>query len=91
MLRESKKTVGKPNGSAVALQVGRNVRRLRQEQHDTRLRTIQQAISEATIAGDQEALVALTTLLPGLLAARRNFDPPASPYFRDTRSVVERR
>ncbi len=31
MLRESKKTVGKPNGSAVALQVGRNVRRLRQE------------------------------------------------------------
>jgi transcriptional regulator with XRE-family HTH domain len=31
MLRESKKTVGKPNGSAVALQVGQNVRRLRQE------------------------------------------------------------
>lgn len=31
MLRESKKTVGKPNGSAVAAQVGRNVRRLRQE------------------------------------------------------------
>jgi transcriptional regulator with XRE-family HTH domain len=31
MLRESKKKVGKPNGSAVALQVGRNVRRLRQE------------------------------------------------------------
>lgn len=67
------------------------LRRLRQKQHDTRLRTIQQAISEATIAGDQEALVALTTLLPGLLAARRNFDPPASPYFRDTRSIVERR
>jgi transcriptional regulator with XRE-family HTH domain len=31
MLRESKKKVGKPNGSAVALQVGQNVRRLRQE------------------------------------------------------------
>lgn len=31
MLRESKKTVGKPNSSAVAQQVGRNVRRLRLE------------------------------------------------------------
>jgi len=31
MLRESKKTVGKANSSGVALQVGRNVRRLRQE------------------------------------------------------------
>jgi transcriptional regulator with XRE-family HTH domain len=31
MLHESKRTVGRPNGSAVALQVGRNVRRLRQE------------------------------------------------------------
>jgi transcriptional regulator with XRE-family HTH domain len=31
MLRESKKTVGKANSSAVALQVGQNVRRLRQE------------------------------------------------------------
>ena len=31
MLRESKKKVGKSNGPAVALQVGQNVRRLRQE------------------------------------------------------------
>jgi transcriptional regulator with XRE-family HTH domain len=31
MLRESKRTVGRANGSAVALQVGKNVRRLRQE------------------------------------------------------------
>jgi hypothetical protein len=67
------------------------LRRLRQEQHDTRLRTIQQAIGEATLAGDQEALVALTALLPGLLAAKRNFDPPTSPYFRDTRTPAERR
>jgi DNA primase len=67
------------------------LRRLRQEQHDTRLRTIQQAIGEATLAGDQEALIALTALLPGLLAAKRTFDPPTSPYFRDTRTPVERR
>jgi DNA primase len=67
------------------------LRRLRQEQHETRLRTIQQAIAEASVAGDNEALVSLTALLPGLLAARRNFDPPTSPYFRDTRTPVERR
>jgi hypothetical protein len=67
------------------------LRRLRQEQHDARLRTIQQAIGEATLAGDQEALVSLTALLPDLLAARRAFDPPTSPYFRDTRTPVERR
>lgn len=67
------------------------LRLLRQEQHEARLRTIQQAIGEASQVGDVEALVSLTALLPGLLAAKRAFDPPASPYFRDTRTPVERR
>lgn len=73
------------------IELRETLRRLRQEQHDARLRTIQQAIGEATLAGDQEALVSLTALLPGLLAAKRTFDPPKSPYFRDMRTVVKRR
>ncbi len=67
------------------------LRRLRQEQQEARLRTIQQAIHEAAQASDQEALSSLTALLPDLLAAKRSFDPPTSPYFRDTRTVAERR
>lgn len=67
------------------------LRHLRQEQHETRLKSIQQAIHEAAIAGDQETLVSLTALLPDLLATKRSFDPPKSPYFRDMRTPAERR
>jgi len=51
---------------------------------------VQQAINEAALASDQEALLSLTALLPDLLAAKRSFDPPTSPYFRDTRTPAQR-
>ncbi|MGN6700711.1 MAG: hypothetical protein ACTHMR_21345 [Thermomicrobiales bacterium] len=59
--------------------------------HDLRFRQLQAAMAEANFAGDRETLSALTGQLVTLLAARRAFDPPPSPYFHDTRTVVEKR
>ena len=67
------------------------VRLIRQEANDTRIRLLQAAIAEATVADDRDGLTELSGQLLPLLAARRSFDPPLSPYFRDLRTTVERR
>ncbi len=67
------------------------LRLLRQEANDARIRLLQGAIAEATAADDRDGLTELSGQLLPLLAARRTFDPPVSPYFRDLRTVVDRR
>jgi len=66
-------------------------RLLRQEANDAKIRLLQAAIAEATAADDRDGLTELSGQLLPLLTARRAFDPPVSPYFRDLRSAVERR
>lgn len=67
------------------------IRHLRQEANDTKIRLLQGEIAEATVAGDRDSVTELSGQLLPLLTARRTFDPPVSPYFRDSRTAVERR
>ncbi len=63
------------------------LRLLRREANDAKIRLLQGAIGEAGLANDRDTLAALSTQLLPLLEARRTFDPPPSPYFRDTRTA----
>ncbi len=67
------------------------LRLLRQEANNAKIRLLQGAIAEATAADDRDGLTELSGQLLPLLATRRTFDPPVSPYFRDLRTVVDRR
>ncbi len=67
------------------------LRLLRQEANNAKIRLLQGAIAEATAADDRDGLTELSGQLLPLLAMRRTFDPPVSPYFRDLRTVVDRR
>jgi DNA primase len=84
---------GRPEGipGPIRREIHDTLREVRREAHDLRFRQLQAAIAEANFAGDRETLGALTGQLVTLLAARRAFDPPPSPYFHDTRTVVEKR
>ena len=64
---------------------------LRQEATRARIDQLRTALAEAAQEGDAEAVRALTAQLPPLYEQLRAFDPPRSPYFRDTRTVVEKR
>lgn len=76
---------------AIRQEIRDTLRLLRQEAHDVKIRLLQGALAEAGLAGDRETIAALSGQLQPLLVARRAFDPPPSPYFRDTRTVIERR
>ena len=84
---------GRPEGvpGPIRREIRDTLKEIRREAHDLRFRQLQIAIAEANFAGDRETLGALTGQLVTLLAARRAFDPPPSPYFHDTRTVVEKR
>ena len=64
---------------------------LRQEANKAQIGRLQTAIGEAAQEGDAETVRALMAQLPPLYERLRSFDPPRSPYFRDTRTVVEKR
>lgn len=67
------------------------LRLLHQDANDAKIRLLQGALAEAGLAGDRDALTMLSGQLLPLLTARRDFAPPPSPYFRDSRTVVEKR
>ncbi|MDW8060447.1 MAG: DNA primase [Thermomicrobium sp.] len=72
-----------------ALQALRDaLRRLRREQHDERLRSLQSEVAAAERAGDREALRSALELIEALKRRFPEFYPERSPYFRDTRDPV---
>lgn len=62
------------------------VERLGKERFTFLMRQLQSAIEAAQQAGDTETLRSLTDQLALLHARHRQYDPPPSPYFRDSRS-----
>jgi DNA primase len=64
------------------------IERLGKERFTFLMRQLQAAIKAAQDAGDVETLRSLTDQLALLHARHRQFDPPPSPYFRDSRSTT---
>lgn len=83
----------RPSGipGPIRQEINDTIRLIHQEANDTKLRLLLATINEATAAEDHEGLTELNGQLLPLLAARRAFDPPISPYFRDSRTAIERR
>ncbi len=68
------------------------LRLLRRELYNAQFQQLRNAIGEVSLADDRETLADLTArLIAALIAARPAFDPVPSPYFHDTRTVVEKR
>ncbi len=67
------------------------LRLLRRELYNAQFQQLRNAIGEVSLADDRETLADLTARLMALIAARPAFDPVPSPYFHDTRTVVEKR
>ncbi|MCC6313209.1 MAG: DNA primase [Thermomicrobiales bacterium] len=59
--------------------------RLRKERYEALLRGLQQQIGAAQEAGDAAELTDLARQLATLVARQADFQPPLSPYFRDSR------
>ena len=75
----------------VRQEIRNTLKLLRQEANKVQIQQLQSAIGEAAQEGDVEAVRALMEQLPALYERLRTFDPPKSPYFRDTRTVTDKR
>ena len=75
----------------VRQEIRNTLKLLRQEANKAQIQQLQSAIGEAAQEGDVEAVRALMEQLPALYERLRTFDPPKSPYFRDTRTVTDKR
>ncbi|HEY8600237.1 MAG TPA: DNA primase [Thermomicrobiales bacterium] len=75
----------------VRQEIRNTLKLLRQEANKAQIQRLQSAIGEAAQEGDVEAVRALMEQLPVLYERLRTFDPPMSPYFRDTRTVADKR
>ena len=97
-LRESAErliTIGteRPTGvlGPIRQEIRDTLRLLRLEANKAQIGRLQAAISEAAQEGDVETVQTLMVQLPPLYERLRSFDPPTSPYFRDSRTVTEKR
>lgn len=97
-LRESaEKLITIPSTRPVAIpgpvrqEIRNTLKLLRQEANKAQIQQLQSAIDEAAQEGDTEAVRALMEQLPVLYERLRTFDPPTSPYFRDTRTATDKR
>ena len=75
----------------VRQEIRNTLKLLRQEANKAQIQQLQSAIGEAAQEGDVEAVRTLMEQLPALYERLRTFDPPKSPYFRDTRTVTDKR
>ncbi len=67
------------------------LRVLRHEAQKAQIQQLQTAITEAAQEGDTATVQSLVAQLPPLYERLRAYDPPQSPYFRDSRTLVEQR
>jgi DNA primase len=75
----------------VRQEIRNTLKLLRQEANKAQIQQLQTAIGEAAQEGDMDAVRSLMEQLPVLYERLRTFDPPTSPYFRDTRTVTDKR
>jgi DNA primase len=75
----------------VRQEIRNTLKLLRQEANKAQIQQLQTAIAEAAQEGDMDAVRSLMEQLPALYERLRTFDPPTSPYFRDTRTVTDKR